>query len=158
MMGSLPPKKLTGWLTLLIIILGPVQFCGTVRSLSTVPESFRPYLAGHPSLSTAIMIFQLLVGASAAVWAYAAWVLYRREPGSLKAAQTSLLVGAALRIVGSFSIAFFGGLPPDTVRSMIERALPATVIWVAMIAGWYLYLIQSGRVRDIYTAEQIGSS
>lgn len=150
-MSSLTPKKLTGWLILLIILIGPLQFGGAARSLSTVPDSFRPHLAEYPSLSTAILVFQLLIGGSIAFWAYTAWVLYRREPGTLKTAQTSFLVGAALRVVGSFSIALFGGLPPDTTGSMILQALPATVIVIAM-AVWYMYLVWSERVRDIYAA------
>src|SRR5205809_58586 len=44
-------KKLTGWLILLIIILGPLQFGGAARSLNSVSDSFRPYLADYPSLS-----------------------------------------------------------------------------------------------------------
>jgi hypothetical protein len=151
-MSILIPKKLTGWLILLIIVIGPLQFGGAARSLSTVPDSFRPYLAEYPSLDTAIMIFQLLIGGSIAVWAYTAWVLYRREPGTLKTAQTSFLLGAALRIAGSYSIPLLGGLPPETSRSLIQQALPFTVISLAMVSVWYLYLTRSQRVREIYAA------
>ena len=76
-MSNLVRKKLTGWLILLIILIGPLQFGGAARSLSTVPDSFRPHLAEYPSLSTALIIFQLLIGGSIAVWAYTAWVLFR---------------------------------------------------------------------------------
>lgn len=151
-MNSLAPKKLTGWLILLIVLIGPLQFGGAARSLSTVPDSFRPHLAEYPSLSTAIMVFQLLIGGSIAVWAYTAWVLCRREPGTLKTAQTSFLVGAAFRVAGGFSIPLLGGLPPDATRSMIQQALPATTILIGMIAVWYSYLVRSERMRDIYAA------
>jgi|SRR5688572_9916512 len=146
------PKKLTGWLILLIILIGPLQFGGAAQSLATVPESFRPHLSEYPSLSTALLVFQLLTGGSIAVWAYTAWVLYRREPGTLKTAQNSFLLGAALRVVGGFSIALFGGLPAETTRAMIQEALPSTGIVTAMIAVWYLYLIRSEKVREIYAA------
>jgi len=151
-MSSLAPKQLTGWLILLIIVIGPLQFGGAGRTLSTVPDSFRPYLAEYPSLSAAIIVFQLLIGGSIAVWAYTAWVLYRRKPGTLRTAQTSLLIGAALRVMGGFSIALLGWPPADTTRTMIQQELPATVMATAMIAVWYLYLARSERVRDIYAA------
>ena len=151
-MSTLIPKKLTGWLILLIVLIGPLQFGGAARSLSTVPDSFRPHLAEYPSLSTALLVFQLLIGGSIAVWAYTAWLLYRREPGTLKTAQTSFLVGAVLRIFGGYSIALFGGLPPETSRSMIQEAIPFTVIVAAMVTVWCLYLVRSERVREIYAA------
>src|SRR6266850_2558440 len=97
-------RKLTGWLILLIIILGPLQFGGGSRSIREVPDSFRPYLVNNPSLPTAIDIYQLLIGISVAVWVYTAWLLFRREPGTLKKIQSTFAAGMALRIVGSFSI------------------------------------------------------
>jgi hypothetical protein len=98
------------------------------------------------------MVFQLLIGGSIAVWAYTAWVLYRREPGTLKTAQTSFLIGAVLRIFGAYSIALFGGLPPEASRSMIQQAIPFTVVATVMVTVWYLYLVRSERVREIYAA------
>ena len=143
-------KKLTGWLKLLIIILGPLQFGGAARSLGSVSDSFRPYLADYPSLPMAIMVYQLLMGTSIAVWDYTAWVLFRGEPGTLKTAQTTFAAGAALRIVGSFSVIIFGGLPPDFANRMLQRTLPTAAGSVLMCAAWYLYLIRSERVREIY--------
>ena len=149
-MSNLVRKKLTGWLILLIILIGPLQFGGAARSLSTVPDSFRPHLAEYPSLSTALIIFQLLIGGSIAVWAYTAWVLFQREPGTLKMAQTTFLVGAVLRIFGGFSIALFGGLPSEASRLMIQQAIPFTLIAAVMVTVWYFYLLRSERVREIY--------
>ncbi len=143
-------KKLTGWLILLILILGPLQFGGAARSLRSVSDSFRPYFAKYASLSMAVMVYQLLMGTSMAVWVYTAWVLFRRGPGTLKTAQATFAGGAALRIVASFSIIVLGGLPPDFVRGMLQRTVPAAAGSVLMCAAWYFYLIRSERVREIY--------
>jgi len=151
-MSNLIPKKLTGWLILLITLIGPLQFGGAARSLTSVPESFRPHLSEYRSLSAALIVFQLLAGGSIAVCAYTAWVLYRREPGTLKTAQTGFLAGGVLRIFGGYSIALFGGLPPEAARSMIQQAVPFTVIAAAMMTVWYLYLVRSEKVREIYAA------
>jgi hypothetical protein len=143
-------KKLTGWLILLIVILGPLQFGGAARSLSSVSDSFRSHVASFPKLSTAIVVYQLIMGTSIAVWVYTAWVLFRRESGTLRGIQRTFLVGAALRIVGSFTLAILGGLPPDFVRGMLQRTVPAAVASVLMCAAWYLYLLRSEKVREIY--------
>ncbi len=98
------------------------------------------------------MVHQLLIDTSIAVWVYTAWVLFRREPGTLKTAQATFVAGAALRILGSFSVIALGGLPADFVRGMVERTVPAATGSGLMCAAWYFYLIRSERVREIYAA------
>ncbi len=143
-------KKLTGWLIVLIIWIGVFGFSGGARSLRTIEDAYRPYMADYPSLPTAIMIYQLLVGAGIAVWVYTVWVLYRREPGTLGRAQTCLLYGAILRVAGAYSIPLFGGLPADAARTLMWQALPLT-LFVFLFSGiWYMYLARSEKVREIY--------
>ena len=149
-MNGPPSKKLTGWMILLIILLGPLSFGGSARSLSVVPQTYRPYLAVYPSLAGAITAFQVLVGAGIAVWAYTAWLLYRREPGTLARAQVGLVTGGLLKIAGGLSIPLFGGLPPAVANSMVQEALPGIIGSMVMIGIWYLYLARSQRVRDIF--------
>jgi hypothetical protein len=144
------PKKLTGWLIVLIVWIGILGFSGGARSLSTIEDTYRPYMAEYPSLRTAIMLFQLLVGAGVAVWLYAAWVIYRREPGTLARAQTCLILGAVLRIAGGYSIPLFGGLPADAVRTLMKEALPLTFFALLFAGIWYMYLARSQKVREIY--------
>jgi len=143
-------KKFTGWLILLIVWIGVFGFGGGARSLSTIEGAYRPYMADHPSLRTAIMVFQLLVGAGVALWVYTAWVLYRREPGTLARAQTCLVLGAVLRITGGYSIPLFGGLPADAVRSLMSEAFPLTFFVLLFTGIWYMYLARSQKVREIY--------
>src|SRR4030095_8634918 len=118
------PKKLTGWLIVLIVWIGVFGFSGGARSLSTIEDAYLPYMAEYPSLRTAIMLFRLLVGTGVAVWVYTAWVIFRREPGTLARAQNCLIAGAVLRIAGGYSIPLFGGLPADAVRTLVNEALP----------------------------------
>ena len=55
------PKKLTGWLILLIIWIGVLGFSGGATILSTIEAAYQPYVAEYPSLRTAITVFPLLV-------------------------------------------------------------------------------------------------
>ena len=103
-------RKLTAWLIVFIVWIGITGVNG-LGALSTAERILRPYMANYPSLQGAVMAFQLLTGAGIVVWLYTVWVLYQREPGTLKTAQLSLLIGAVLRLVGGWSIVLFGGLP-----------------------------------------------
>jgi len=107
---------------------------------------YRPHFAVYPSLAGAITAFQMLVGIGTAVWAYTAWLLYRRAPGTLPRAQAGLVIGGLLKIAGSLSIPLFGGLPAATANSMLQEALPGTIGSMVMIGIWYLYLACSQRV------------
>ena len=147
-------KKLTRWLIALIIWIGFLGFSGGVRSLTDVEEAYRPYLADYPSLRTAITLFRLLVGAGVAAWAYTAWVLYRRVPGTLGRAQTCLVIGALLRVAGGYSIPFFGGLPADVATTLTREAFPFTVFVLLFTGIWYLYLARSQEVREIYARHE----
>jgi hypothetical protein len=149
-------KKLTRWLIALIIWIGLLGFSGGARSLTDIEDAYRPYMADYPSLRTAITVFRLLVGAGVAVWAYTAWVLYRREPGTLARAQTCLVIGALLRVAGGYSIPLFGGFPPDVVTTLMKEALPLTLFVFLFTGLWYMYLARSEKVRDIYAAHEVG--
>ena len=144
-------KKLTGWLILLILWIGLFSFGGGTGSLRTIKDDYQPYMADYPSLPAAITIFQLFLGAGMAVWMYAAWVLYRREPGTLAQAQICLVTGAALRIASGYAIPLFAGFPGRTVQELMQDALLLTVFLFLFTTVWYLYLARSQKVREIYT-------
>ena len=151
-MDTIGTRKLTGWLILLILQLGPLSFVGGVKSLRTVEETYKRYIVQYPSLSSAIMLFQLLVGAGIAAWAYTAWVLYQREPGTLGKLKIGLVLGFILRIAGVYTIPLFGGLPPSAAQTIIQNSLPFNFLSFVLISIWYLYLLRSQRVREIYAA------
>lgn len=142
-------KKLTGWLILLMLWIGFFGFGGGVGSLRTVEDGYRPYLAEYPSLPTAITIFQLFLG-SGIVWLYTAWVLYKREPGTLAKVQTCLVAGAVLRVAAGYAIPLLAGLPGGAVQALMQDALRLTVLIFLFTAVWYLYLARSQKVREIY--------
>ena len=144
-------KKLPGWLILLIVLIGPLQLSGAARNLSTISDSYRPFLSQYPSLSNSLMIYQLLVGASTAIWLYTAWILFQREPGTLARAQTSFLIGAGLRIFSFYSLALFSGFPAEISQDMFIKSVSNSVIAGGMITVWYSYLVRSKRVRDVFT-------
>ncbi len=96
------------------------------------------------------MACQLLTGAGIVAWLYTVWVLYQREPGTLRRAQTSLLVGALLRLAGAWSTILFGGVPADMVRGVVLQVGLGTCLILLFTGAWYLYLVRSEKVREIY--------
>jgi hypothetical protein len=144
-----PRKKFTPWLILLMVLIGPLQLSG-VNILWTTEQAFRPILAEYPSLSNAIIIYQFSMIASIAAWLFTAWVIFRRESETLFQVQTGYFVGAALRILGSFSIVMLGGLPVEMTSAIIKEMLPGTAIGLVVVVLWSLYLTRSARVKEIY--------
>ena len=107
-------------------------------------------MADYPSLRGAVMAFQFLTGAGIVAWLYAIWVLYQREPGTLGKAQSTLLLGALLRLLGGWSIIIFGGLRPSMVHRLLPQASFITCVLLLFTGAWYFYLLRSERVREIY--------
>lgn len=146
----MPPKKLTGWLILLMVWIGVIGLSGGVRSLGTVEQVYKPYIATYPGVQMAILLYQVLMGLGIAAWVYTAWILYRREPGTLGNARKSFLWGALCRIASGFSIPLLGGWPPDTFRQLVAGEIPLTIFALCFSGAWYLYLVRSQTVREIY--------
>jgi hypothetical protein len=144
-------NKLTGWLIVFIIWTGVTGVNG-LGSLGGIERTWRPLMADYPSLHGAVMVFQLLSGAGISACLFTAWLLYQREPGTLKRAQISLLVGGLLRFVGVWSIALFGGLPAVMLQRMMPQLGFASCVILVFTGAWSLYLLRSKRVREIYAA------
>ncbi|HTI97528.1 MAG TPA: DUF2569 family protein [Dongiaceae bacterium] len=148
-------QKLTGWLILFIVWLGLSSVNG-LGSLDRIAQSWKPLMANYPSLHGAVTLFQFFLGAGMIAWLYTAWVLYEREPGSLKSAQYSLLAGAGLRLIGTWSIVLFGGLPVEKLQTLMSQTLISTCGVLVFSGVWYYYLVSSARVRQIYAAFPTG--
>jgi hypothetical protein len=148
------PKKLTGWLIFLIIILGFGSLGSGGAILRNTAQSYQSYFEDYPSLPNAIMLFQLLFGASICTGIYTAWTLYRRIPGTLSRAQNGLLLTAALRIASGGIIPIMGGLPPDPTRQLTQDWLIEAVVGFAATAAWYSYLSRSKLVQEIYATSE----
>jgi hypothetical protein len=143
--------KLTGW-SIVFIIWTAVGGINGLASLGTVGTTWSQHMADYPSLQTAVLGFELATGAGILAWLYAAWLLYQRQPCTLKSVQVSLLVGASLRTIGCWSIILLGGLPAATVQRMIPTQLVITCLIVLFTVAWYRYLARSERIREIYAA------
>jgi hypothetical protein len=142
-------QKLTGWLIFFMAWVGIAGVNG-LGALEKADQVWRPHMANCPSLQNAVLVFQLFTSAGIFAWLYCAWVLYQREPGTLRRAQMSLLVGAALRLAGGWSIVLFGGLPKETLRAMAQQSGFVTFVVLLFTGAWYYYLLRSERVREIY--------
>jgi hypothetical protein len=147
------PQRLTVWIVLLVVLFGPVQAIFTLRVIFNY--GFEPYESVLPNLWVAILIRHVLLGMSMLIWVYTAWVLFRGRPATLKAAQVSLLAGAAFRIIGMFSVAALGGLPREISQEMLRTDTVASIGAVLETGACYLYLTRSRKVRAIYAAQHL---
>jgi len=141
--------KLTGAL-ILFIAWTAIAGANGLRELGSVETTWKPYMADQPSLQGAVLIFQALTGAGILAWLFTAWMLYQREPGTLNRAQTSLLIGALLRLLGGWSIVLFGRLPAEMVQRLMPQVGFISCLILLFTGVWYLYLLRSQRVREIY--------
>jgi hypothetical protein len=142
--------KFTGWLIFFMVWLG-ISGINGLGALDSVEKTWRPYMADYPSLQNAVLASQAVTGAGIAAWLFTAWILYQRESGTLKKAQMSLLAGTLLRLVGLWSIILFGGLPAEIQRRLAPNASFVTAIILLFTGSWYVYLIRSQRVQEIYS-------
>jgi hypothetical protein len=143
-------KPLTGWLILLIVLLGPLTLGQASALFAQMDASYTPLVAQFPSLPQALRIFKLLMGISVCVSIFTAWVLFRRRPGSLGVAQAGLVFRAVFMIVASIAFQMLAGLPPDVTQANYhDLALSGTFVFL-LTGVWYLYLIRSKRVLEIY--------
>ena len=145
-------KPLTGWLILLIVILGPITFSQASSAFIRLGRDYAPHFGTYPSLRTAFDVFRLLMGASVCVSIYTAWVLYRRREGSIGIAQIGLVVRAVLMVASSLSIPSMAGFPPDIREASYRQVLNGNFIVIIVTGIWYLYLLRSQKVREIYAA------
>ena len=144
-------KPLTGWLVLLIIILGPVTFGQTGVAFANIDSAYQPLLSQFPSLPLALTVYKSLMVSSVCVSLFTAFVLYRRRPGSLGIAQAGLAVRAVLMIAASIMLPMLAGLPPDVTQASYSQ-IAGPSAFILMVTGvWYLYLLRSRRVLEIFT-------
>ena len=145
------PQKLTGWLILLIVIL--VLSLGSVgATFRRTDQVFQSYLADHPAVGTALMVYKLFGGAAVCASLYTAWVLFRRDPGTLRLAKSFLIVRCLLITVSGFSVPVLAGLAPEATQRMIVQATYGSLVSMLFTAIWFAYLSRSERVAKIYAA------
>ena len=142
-------KKLTGWLILLIVLL--VLSLGAAASAAArIDQEFQPLLARYPSVRSAILALKISNGATVCASLYTAWVHYRKKPGTLRQAQTGLVVRFLCVAAGAFSFPMLAGLPSEMTASLVRQATYNVVGSMVFTSVWLLYLIRSVRVREIY--------
>jgi hypothetical protein len=142
-------KKLPGWLILLIVLL--VLSLGSAGSAaSRIDHEFQSLLARYPSVSSAIMTLKFANGAVVCVSLYTAWVIYRKQPGTLRQVQAGLFVRFICVAGGAFSFPVLAGLPSEMTVSLVRQATYNVVGSMLFTSVWLLYLIRSVRVREIY--------
>jgi len=142
-------KKLTGWLILLMVILGLGSLSGIGREITDVRRFYEPYFSQHPSLQTAVLVYQCILFGSACTALYTVWVLYQRVPGTLSIAIRAFIATIGLRMAAGWIFDLIAGLP-DEFREPLRSDVISSLILVAYGIVWYLYLARSKRVRDIY--------
>lgn len=142
-------KKLTGWLILLMIILGLGSLSGIGREITGVRQSYEPHFPQYPPLRTAVLVYQCILFGSACTALYTVWVLYQRVPGTLFIVKRAFVATIVLRMAAGWIFDLIAGLPEEfrePLRSDVIRSLTLAAYGIV----WYLYLSRSKRVREIY--------
>ena len=141
--------KLTGGL-IVFIVWAAITGVNGFRSLGSVEDQGKWAMTDHPSLQGAVLIFQSVSGAGLLALMFTVWLVYHREPGTLKRAQTSLLISGLLRFIGIWTIVLFGGLPAQMLQRMMPQIGFASGVILFFTGGWYYYFLRSKKVREIY--------
>ena len=147
-------KKLTGWLILLMIILVGNSLTRIVREITEVRKSSEPYFLQYPQLATTVSIYQWVLFGSACAALSTVWVLYQRVPGTLSIAIRAFVAYILVGMAANWIFVWYPGLP-DEFREPLGSAVRHSLGYVAHGLVWYLYLVRSKRVRDIYATQEI---
>lgn len=150
-MNGSSTKQLTGWLILLMILLGLGSFGGIGKEITNVRRAYEPYFSQYGSLNTAVLVYQCIIFASACTALYTVWLLYRRVPGTLIVAKRGFLATVLLRMAAGWVFDLIARLPEE-VRGSLRSDVMLTLILAAYGSVWYLYLTRSRRVKEIYAA------
>jgi hypothetical protein len=140
---------LGGWLTLLIIVTGPLQV-QTFKTAGDLEHIWQPHFGEFPNLQGSVVAEQAALGAGAVLWMATAWILYKRERGSIGKIRKLFVSGGVLSIISLLFIPLLGGLPPETSAAIIQSSVPFFVVGAFVISCWYMYLLRSTRVRELY--------
>jgi len=142
-------KKLTGWLIFLIMIL--ILTIGSAGSAAgRIDQEFHSLVVNYPSVSSAILALELFNGTAVCASLYTAWVLYRKQSGTLSQVQTGLVVRFLCVAGGAVSFPMFAGLPNEMTASLVQQATYDVTASLAFTSIWFLYLMRSARVKEIY--------
>jgi hypothetical protein len=144
-------KMLTGWLILLMIILGLGSLSGIGREITDVRRSYEPYFSQYPALKTAVLVYQCILFGSACTALYTVWVLYQRVSGTLFIAIRAFIATILLRMAAGWIFDLIAGLPEE-FREPLRSDVIRSLILAAYGIVWYLYLARSKRVKEIYAA------
>lgn len=147
-------RPLTGWLILLIVFF-VVSGCVDINILERSDAMVRRLRADYPNVETAHLVFELLVGAAMLASFYGAWVVFRRESGTLLHAQLALVAKWAFGVGSTFAMPLLAGFPPNIRDSVLFKAYSAALISTIPTAAWLLYLARSERVKDIFTPTEL---
>jgi hypothetical protein len=117
-----------------------------------VRRIYEPYFAAHPSLQRAVLIYQSVLFGSVCAALFTVLLVYRRTPQSLITIQNGFLLTIGLRIVANWVFPLFADLPPSALSSSYSKRIAGSIAMLAVGALWYLYLVRSKRVREVYAA------
>ena len=142
-------KPFTIWLILLIVILGPITVARDIMDLVSLETQYPLLLARYPSLPLAFGVCKNLTIASSLASVLVVIVLCQRRPGTLGMVKTGIIVRTVLMLAANLSLPIFLRFPAEGRYGHMFISL--TLVMLAT-AGWYLYLIRSKKVREIYAA------
>lgn len=145
-------KAVPGWLILLCVLLVLGSLGRAATAITDVRRQFEPYFAAQPSLRRAVLIYQVVLFGSICAALYTVLLVYQRNPQSLITIQNGFLLTIGLRIVSNWIFPLFAHLPSGVLKPSYSQRLFGSFVLLGVGTAWYLYLVRSKRVREVYAA------
>jgi hypothetical protein len=150
---SLESKKaVPGWLILLCVLLVLGSLGRAATEITNVHRTYEPYFAEYPSLQRTVLIYQCVLFGSILAALYTVLLVYRRTPQSLSAIINGFLLTIGLRIIATWVFPLLADLPPGALSSSYPQRIVGSVVMFGIGTAWYLYLVRSKQVREVYAA------
>lgn len=142
-------KGVNGWLLLLCVNLTILDPFANLLNLAIATHFGRPYFDQHPALQRLMLINGVCSIGLAVFSIYAGISLWKVFPNAVIAAKKYLGAAFVYSVLSIF-LPYLIGISEEIRKEIGAMSLLNSIITVAYLYAWYLYLKRSKRVRVTY--------
>jgi hypothetical protein len=153
--------KSVGWLELLIVylcVLTPIGIIMGLGKLAPIIEKM-PALNFLGTFDILTRIILILISFYAGI---CLWKISKNAVRKVKIILVILLIFNVLVVKGIYSLVIYAELtntgvsiPDNTLIDIIMGDVAGSLFYAAIVVSWYIYLIKSRRVKDIYNTPSL---
>jgi hypothetical protein len=138
-----------GWLLLLCVNLTILDPAAMLLNIFVVTNVAKPQFDVHPELMRLLLINGACSICLAVFSVYAGLSLWKALPSGVRLARR-YLVTACLYSLFSLALPSLAGIPAELRGQVAAGNLFNSLVTILYLAGWYLYIRRSRRVRATY--------